>query len=39
MVDSTKCQTIGPAAAEVGDFNVLHGEEKEKEVEQRSYHD
>lgn len=30
MVDSTEGKTIGPAAAEIGDVNILHEEERQK---------
>lgn len=32
MVDSTKRETIRPAAAEVGNVNILHGEIKQKGI-------
>ena len=28
VVDSTECETIGPAAAEVGNVNILHKKER-----------
>ncbi len=30
MVDSTEGEAVGPAAAEVGDVNILHREKTEK---------
>ena len=30
MIDSAECETIGPAAAEVGNVNTLHGEKDVK---------
>lgn len=32
MVDGTEGETVGPAAAEVGDVNTLHAEKRQKNV-------